>query len=109
MQVLEIVSIVLTTVIGIVVTGLAKQFTQFVKEQRKANEANAMANRSMQRDVLFRYFRIIVEQQQAVTPEEFDHLSRCYKAYAANGGNDTGTIMWQKIQENVKLDTGRNQ
>ena len=109
MQLLEIVSIVLTAIIGIVVTGLAKQLTSFIKEQRKVNEANAMANRSVQRDVIFRYFRIIVEQQQPVTPEEYEHISRCYNAYAANGGNDTGTLMWHKIQENVKLDTGRKE
>lgn len=109
MQILEIVSIILTSVIGIVLTGLARQFTLFVKEQRRVNEANEMANRSVQRDVIFRYFRIIVEQQQPVTPEEYEHISRCYKAYAANGGNDTGTLMWEKIQENVKLDTGRKE
>lgn len=105
MQTLEIVSIILTAVIGIVVTGLAKQLTSFIKEQRSVNEANAMANRSLQRDVIYRYFRIVVEQGDPITPEEFDHVSRCYKAYAANGGNDTGTLMWRKIQEHVKLIT----
>ena len=108
MQILEIVSIILTSIIGIVLTGLAKQFTMFVKEQRKVNEANELANRSMQRDVIFRYFRIVVEQGQAVTPEEYEHIARCYKAYSANGGNDTGTLMWNKIQEHVTIDTGRN-
>lgn len=109
MESLEIVSLVLTTVVGLAVGGLYKLMTNFIKEQHKVNKANMLASRSMQRDVLFRYFRIVVEQGVSITPEEFNHIERCYTAYHENGGNGSGTLMWERIKENVKIDTGRNQ
>jgi len=108
MESLEIISLALTTIIGLAVAGLYSQFIKFVKEQHSANKANMLACRSMQRDVLFRYFRIVVEQGVSITPEEFNHIKQCYTAYHKNGGNGSGTLMWKRIEENVKIDTGRN-
>jgi hypothetical protein len=112
---LEVLNIIVTTVVGGIASATMGCLFHFVKlqkeanrEQKKVNKANALANRSMQRDVLFRYFRIIVEQGHSVTPEEYDHISKCYEAYHANDGNGTGTVMWKKIQENVRIGTGRN-
>ena len=108
MESLEILSLILTSVIGLVVAGLYGQFIKFIKEQHNVNKANMLASRSMQRDVLFRYFRIVVEQGVSITPDEFNHIERCYTAYHENGGNGSGTLMWEKIKEHVKIDTGRN-
>lgn len=105
---LEIISIILSAAIGGVVTWLGKTLSTFVKEQRQVNHANMLANRSMQRDVLYRYYRHVVEQGLSITPEEFSHIKNCYEAYHENGGNGTGTHMWNKIQECAVIDTGRN-
>lgn len=108
MQIMEIVSLILSTVIGLAVTAIYRHLAAFIKDQHEVNEANRLANRSMQRDVLFRYYKIIVEQGTPVTPEEFSHIEQCYSAYHENGGNGTGTLMWEKIHECVRIDTGRN-
>lgn len=107
MGVLEVVEIVLTAIIGAVVSWTAGSLVKFRTEQREANKANALANRSMQRDVLYRYFHIIVEEGKAITPEEWAHVEECYNAYHVNGGNGTGTLMFEKMKDCVKLDTGR--
>lgn len=84
-----------------------RQLKAFRAEQKAVNEANAMANRSLQRDVIYRYFHRIVECGEKVTPEEYEHVSRCADAYFANEGNGVGKVMWDKIEEHVVLDTGR--
>ena len=107
MGTLEIISIALNAVIVAAVTALTTSFRSFAKEQRDVNKANAEANRSMQRDVLYRYFHKAVELGEPLTPEEFKHVSDCANAYQANGGNGTGTVMWDRIREFAKIDTGR--
>ena len=87
--------------------GLVAMFRRFAREQRAVNAANEKANRSMQRDVLYRYFAKVVERGESVTPDEYAHIEQCYGAYHANGGNGAGTLMWEKIRENVRIDTGR--
>lgn len=104
---LEIIEIALTGVLTAVTAWLVRSFTTFAREQREANRANALANRSMQRDVLYRYFRTVVEEQKHITPEEFSHVEECYTAYHANGGNGAGTLMFEKIRELAVIDTGR--
>lgn len=104
----DVIGLAVEAVVGLVTTGTLAYLVRFVKEQREVNRANALANRSMQRDVLFRYFRIVVEQGVPITPEEFDHVGSCYAAYHENGGNGTGTLMWERIKENVRIDTGRS-
>lgn len=102
----DIVAVALTSLVGVAVAAMWAQMGRFFKEQRAVNAANAIANRSLQRDVIFRYFRIIVEQGVAVTPAEYEHVKSCYDAYHANGGNGTCTLMMRKIDEHVKLVTG---
>mgnify|MGYP006988849442 CR=1 FL=1 len=105
---LQLVTLALTAAIGFVVTGTLTYLVHFAKEQRKVNEANALANRSMQRDVLFRYFNKVVERGEHLTPEEYEHVTRCAEAYFANDGNGVGKVMWKRIKENVVIDTGRS-
>lgn len=104
---LDVIALVLTTIIGLVVTGLYRQMTVFVREQREVNKANAQAQRSMQRDVIYRYFHKAVELRQPLTPEEYKHVNDCANAYRANGGNGTGTVMWERIREHAIIETGR--
>jgi len=78
---------------------------KFIKEQRKANEANKMFIRSMQRAEIVRYFRIVVEQGIPITPAEMEHVDRCYESYHESGGNGVGTIMYEKIIEHLRLTT----
>lgn len=104
---LDILTLVVTTAIGFVTTGTLTYLVHFVGEQRKVNAANALANRSMQRDVLYRYFAKVVERGEHVTPDEYRHVADCYEAYHSNGGNGAGSLMWERIQETVQIDTGR--
>lgn len=104
---LDILTLVVTTAIGFVTTGTLGYLVHFVKEQRKVNAANELANRSMQRDVLYRYFAKVVERGEHITPEEYKHVANCYEAYHSNGGNGAGSLMWERIQANVTIDTGR--
>ena len=34
-----------------------------------------------------------------VVPHEMEHLEACYGAYHANGGNGTGTLMYERIKK----------
>ena len=103
---LDVLALVLTTLIGLVVTGMYKQMREFFTEQREVNRANVLAQRSMQRDVIYRYFHKAVELGQPLTPEEFKHVTDCANAYNANGGNGTGTVMYDRIREHAKIETG---
>lgn len=87
------------------ILGMWAMLRHFIKEQRKANEANKLFIRSMQRAEIVRYFRIIVEQGNPITPTEMEHIDSCYEAYHENGGNGTGTLMYNRIKEYVKLMT----
>lgn len=104
---LDLISLIVSALVGIVVGDMYRRLVKFTAEQRKVNAANAMANRSVQRDVLYRYFRIVVEQGQSITPEELEHINRCYTAYHENGGNGTGTTMYERIKEHARINTGR--
>ena len=103
---LDILTLVITTAIGFVTTGTLTYLIKFVREQRQVNEANVLAQRSMQRDVIYRYFHKVVELGQTLTPEEYKHVNDCANAYDANGGNGAGTVMWDRIRANVRIDTG---
>ena len=104
---LDVLALVLTTLIGLVVTGMYTQMRDFFDEQREVNKANVLAQRSMQRDVIYRYFHKAVELKQPLTPEEFKHVTDCANAYNANGGNGTGTVMYDRIRDFAIIDTGR--
>ena len=59
---IDVLTIAIQAVVGAISTGTLGCLIHFVRKQNKVNKANAMANRAMQRDVLFRYFHIIVEE-----------------------------------------------
>ena len=94
-----------TSVLAAGMVSLFVMMWRFVKEQREVNERNKQFERSMQRAEIMRYFRIVVEQGNPVGPEELNHLEACYDAYHANGGNGTGTLMYNRIMEHVKIVT----
>ena len=87
------------------ILGMWAMLLRFIKEQRKVNETNKMFIRSMQRAEIVRYFRIVVEQGNPITPTEMEHITSCYEAYHENGGNGTGTLMFNRISEYVRLMT----
>ena len=104
-------SVLASVISGLTLAGvgaIGAMLRNFASEQREVNKANAEANRSMQRDVLYRYFHKAVELQEPLTPEEYKHVSDCYAAYAANGGNGAGVVMWDRIREFARIDTGRS-
>ena len=104
---IEQLNVLITSVIGLITSGTAAYLAKFVHEQREVNKANAQAQRSMQRDVIYRYFHKAVELRQPLTPEEYKHVNDCANAYRANGGNGTGTVMWERIREHAIIETGR--
>ena len=103
---IEQLNVLITSVIGLITSGTAAYLGKFVHEQREVNKANVLAQRSMQRDVIYRYFHKAVELGQPLTPEEFKHVNDCANAYNANGGNGTGTVMWDRIREHARIETG---
>ena len=96
---------VMTGLILAALLGLWAMMRGFIKEQRKANETNSLSIRSMQRAEITRYFRMVVEEGKPVSPEEMSHLEACYEAYHENGGNGTGTLMYERIRANAKIVT----
>lgn len=103
----EIINLFVTSIVGIIASGTAGYLVKFAHEQKEVNKANAEANRSMQRDVLYRYFHKAVELGESLTPEEYKHVTDCAEAYRLNGGNGAGTIMYDRIREHAIIDTGR--
>ena len=104
----DVINLIVTAVVGCVASGTLAYLTKFVREQKVVNIANAEANRSMQRDVLYRYFHKAVELREPLTPEEYKHVNDCAEAYRLNGGNGAGTVMWDRIREYAVIDTGRS-
>lgn len=90
---------VVNVILAAMISGLWAYLVKFVKEQREANSRNSESIRSMQRSELTRYFRMVVEEKQPISVEEMSHLEACYEAYHANGGNGTGTLMYERIQK----------
>lgn len=79
---------------------------RLAKERQEESERRASEfRRSMQRAELIRYFRIVVEQGNPITPEELSHIDSTYESYHGENGNGTGTFMYEKIMEYVKLIT----
>ena len=94
---ITILEAVLSTLIGAAFIALFKMFRSFVKEQKEANRLNSESIRSMQRDAILRMFQKVVEDGHPISIEEMDHLKKCYTSYHNNGGNGTGTLMYDKI------------
>lgn len=106
---LAVINIIVTSIVGAIASGTAGCLVKFASEQREVNKANVLAQRSMQRDVIYRYFHKAVELGQALTPEEYKHVTDCASAYEANGGNGTGTLMYERIKEHARIETGLNE
>lgn len=104
---IDVINLIVTSFVGVIASGTAGCLVRFAHEQREVNKANVLAQRSMQRDVIYRYFHKAVELQQPLTPEEYKHVNDCASAYQANGGNGTGTVMWERIREYARIETGR--
>lgn len=103
-----LISIIGSVLSGITLAGLTALFRilhAFRTEQREANRRNTESIRSMQRAELLRMFQRVVEDGHPVTVEELEHLEACYKAYHANGGNGTGTLMYERIREYAVIKT----
>ena len=103
--ILGIVASVLSALVIVILRKLSKNLSEFITEQRAQNKRNNEFQRSMQRAEINRYFRIVVEQGNPISPEELTHLQSCYQAYHGNGGNGVGTIMYERICEHAKLVT----
>lgn len=96
---MNLVENVVNVILGLMIGALWAYLARFVKEQREANKRNSMSIRSMQRSELTRYFRMVVEDKKPISVEEMSHIEACYEAYHANGGNGTGTLMYERIKE----------
>ncbi len=96
---------VLSGVMLAAVIGIWAMLRKFIKEQRGVNEANRAFTRSMQRAEISRYFRLVVEEGKPISTEEMSHLAACYEAYHSGGGNDTGTLMYERIRQHARLVT----
>jgi len=97
--ILGIIASVLSALIVVILKNVSKELADFITEQKAQNKRNNEFQRSMQRAEINRYFRIVVEQGNSISPEELAHVTRCYDAYHANGGNGVGTIMYERICE----------
>lgn len=103
---IDIFQIILTSLIGLFVAALWGMMVGFIKEQRKVNEANIKANRSLQEAQLIALFHKVVEENEEITIEEFNAGKECFEAYHANGGNGAGVQMWERTQKYARIRTG---
>lgn len=103
--VLGIIASVIGAVLVAAVKKFSKNFSDFIVEQREHNKLSNEFQQSMQRAEINRYFRIVVEKGEPISTEEMTHLSKCYEAYHNSGGNDVGTLMYDRIKEHVILVT----
>ena len=100
-----VVEIAITSLLTAMVGAMWAYIVKLARDMRASNKATRAFERSMQRAELNRYFRIVVEQGNAISPEELSHLESCYKAYHENGGNGVGTLMFERICEYARLVT----
>jgi len=100
---------VLETVIGGVtlaaVLGLWSTMLVFIKRQTAINKANKDFIHSQQRAEIMRAFQRHVEDGKPITPEEMEHLDKCYEAYHKDGCNGTGTFMYERTKQYAVLVT----
>ena len=104
-SIIAVLETIVASITVLVVGGLWRTMSAFIKEQRAVNEANRLSNLSIQREVIYRMFNDHVEHDEPMAPHEMDHLNDVYAAYHANGGNSTATAMYEKIREHGKLST----
>ena len=100
---------VFETVIGGVtlaaVLGMWTMMLAFIKKQNAVNKATKSFIHSQQRAEIIRAFQRHVEDGKPITPEEMEHLDKCYAAYHSDGCNGTGTFMYERIKKSATLVT----
>lgn len=101
LMIVSIVQAVLTSLLVAMVTALGAALMRFRKEQRESNRLMRESIASMQKAELMRMFQRVVEDGKPVTVEELEHLDSCYQSYHANGGNGTGTLLYERVRENA--------
>lgn len=101
----SLLEICVTSFLTAMMAGMWAFLARFAHKQKLSNDASREFERSMQRAEIIRYFRIVVEQGNPITTEELSHLEACYKAYHNAGGNGTGTVMYNRVLEHVKIIT----
>ena len=102
---MEVLNLILDAVITAVVIPLLKRVMDLSKEMRDADKRNRAFEMSMQREEIIHAFQRHVEDGKPITIEEMEHLDKCYDAYKANGGNDVGDIMYEKVRQFARLVT----
>lgn len=105
MEELEILSIALDVLITVVVIPLLRKVIDLSKAMHAADKRNRDFEMSMQWAEIVRAFQRHVEDGKPMTLEEMAHLDACYEAYHANGGNSTGTMLYERIKEHAKIVT----
>ena len=97
------------TVIGGVtlaaVLGMWAMLLAFIKKQNAVNKATKDFIHSQQRAEIMRAFQRHVEDGKPITPEEMEHLDKCYEAYHSDGCNGTGTFMYERLKKHAVLVT----
>ena len=105
MDMLSIINLAVSAAIGCIVTAMWSRLVKFADEQREVNRNNAHANRALQKQTLYSIYDK-VKRGDELTPWEFDMAKDCYTAYHANGGNGTGTRMWEFVESTASITTG---
>ena len=102
---MEVLSIAMDAIITCVIGVLVKKVVDLAKGMREADDRNRAFEVSMQRAEIIHAFQRHVEDGNPMSLEEAAHLDACYQAYHAAGGNNVGTLLYEKIKENAKIVT----
>lgn len=105
MEVMEILSIVLDFLISAVVIPLLKKVIDLSKAMHEADARNKAFEMSMQQSEIIHAFQRHVEDGKPMSLEEMKHLDASYKAYHANGGNDVGTLLYERTKQYARIVT----
>lgn len=109
---MEVLSIVLDAIITAAVAFIFKRIdalSESIEMQRKeaalADRRNREFEMSMQQSEIIHAFQRHVEDGKPMSFEEMKHLDASYRAYHANGGNDVGTLLYERTKEFAKIVT----
>jgi len=105
METMELLSIALDVLITAVVIPLLKKVLDLSNAMRVADKRNREFEMSMQWAEIVRAFQRHVEDGKPISLEEMEHLDKCYEAYHANGGNSTGTLLYERVKAHARIVT----